>query len=162
MSTLSSIQQPGAPAPAPQAPAAPAAPAAAPASAPAAAPGTTQAPAPGGADPAAPSGPPALSMLPMLLMFVVIFYLLILRPQRKQQKEREAMIAAIKKNDHVLTHAGIYGIVKQVQDADLVLCIDENKDVRIRVSRTAIAGLVKPAGGDGAAADAKPEASDKK
>jgi preprotein translocase subunit YajC len=148
MTTLQASQ-----APAPAAPAAP----------PAAAPSTTQAPVPPGTDPApAAQQPPLLSMLPMLLMFVVIFYLLILRPQRKQQKERDQMIANLKKNDHVLTHAGIYGIVKQVQDADLVLCIDENKDVRIRVSRTAIAGLVKASGGDGAAAEAKPESSEKK
>jgi preprotein translocase subunit YajC len=156
MSPLDAIQ-----AQAPAAPAAPSAPAAAPA-APAApatgAPSTSQ-PAPAPADPGGPGG---LGMfMPLILMFVV-FYFLLLRPQRKQQKEREAAIAALKKNDHVLTHAGIYGIVKQVQDQDLVLCIDENKDVRIRVAKSAVAGLVKTAGGEAAGAEAKADSAEKK
>lgn len=152
MNLLEAIQEPSAPAPAPAAAPPPAAPGT-----------TTQAPAGPATDPGTAPPPQGglLQMLPMLLMFVVIFYLLILRPQKKQQKERELMMAGIKKNDHVLTHAGFYGIVKQVQDADLVLCIDENKDVRVRVAKSAVATLVKSAGGDGAA-DAKPESSEKK
>ena len=131
---------------------APAAPAA-----PTAAPGTTQAPADGAPAPA--QQPGWVTFLPFILMFVV-FYFLLLRPQKKQQREREAMISSLKKNDHVLTNAGIYGIVKQVQDNDIVLCIDENKDVRVKVARSAIAGLVKSSGGgDG---EPKPEAAERK
>ncbi len=116
-------------------------------------------------EPAAPAGAPAGQpgqgqpgggmgglggmLVPLVLMFVVMYFLM-LRPQRKQQKEREVMIANLKKNDHVVTHAGIYGIVKQVQDADLILAIDESKDVRIKVAKTAIAGLVKASGAEGA------------
>ena len=92
-------------------------------------------------------------LAPLILMFVVMYFLM-LRPQRKQQKEREAMISNLKKNDHVLTHSGIYGIVKQVQDNDLILAIDESKDVRIKVAKTAIANLVKASGAE---AEAKPE-----
>ena len=121
----------------------------------------TQAPpaAPGAPTTAAPGPSSSLSMfLPLVLMFVV-FYFLLIRPQRKQQKERDSMIANLKKNDHVLTHAGIYGIVKQINDQDFVLCIDENKDVRIKVSRTAIAAVVKASGGG--EGEAKPETPEK-
>lgn len=128
-----------------QAPAAPAAPTAAP--------GTTQAPAEGAPAPA--SQPGWVTFLPFILMFVV-FYFLLLRPQKKQQQEREKMISALKKNDHVLTNSGIYGIVKQVQDNDFVLCIDENKDVRVKVARTAIAGIVKSSGGGDGESKAEP------
>jgi preprotein translocase subunit YajC len=117
-------------------------------------------PAPGA--PAAGGSPGAgggLSMfLPLVLMFVV-FYFLLIRPQRKQQKERDLMIANLKKNDHVLTHAGFYGIVKQINDQDFVLCIDENKDVRVKVSRTSIAAVVKASGGG--EGEAKPETPEK-
>ncbi len=128
-----------------------------------------QEPAPGGAPSTGqPAAPPAgggggggfggLGMFaPLILMFVVMYFLM-LRPQKKQQKEREAMIANLKKNDHVVTHAGIYGIVKQVQDNDLILAIDESKDVRIKVAKTAIAGLVKASGAE---SEAKPEAQEK-
>ena len=118
---------------------------------------------------AAPSGPQApaptggagggLGMfLPLILMFVV-FYFLLIRPQKKQQKERDLLIANLKKNDHVLTHAGIYGIVKQISDQDFVLCVDENKDVRVRVARSAIASVVKTSGGG--EGEAKPESPEK-
>lgn len=129
---------------------------------------------PGEAPPAAPAGttgtqaPPAaptgsggggLQMfLPLILMFVV-FYFLLIRPQRKQQKEKDLLISNLKKNDHVLTHAGIYGIVKQISDQDFVLCVDENKDVRVRVARSAIAAVVKTSGGG--EGEAKPESPEK-
>lgn len=117
--------------------------------------GTAQPPQ-GGPEAAPPPPGSAIGQIfiPLLLMFVVMYFLM-LRPQRKQQKEREQMLAALKKNDHVVTTAGIYGIVKQVrpEDPDLVLCIDEDKDVRIRVSKSAVAGVVKSSG----AAEAKAE-----
>jgi preprotein translocase subunit YajC len=93
-------------------------------------------------------------MVPLVLMFVVMYFLMI-RPQSKERKKREEMISNLKKNDHVLTSAGIYGIVKQVTDQDLTLCIDERKDVCIRVSKASIANLVKASG---APADSEPKA----
>jgi len=102
----------------------------------------------GAAAPGAAPGSPGFGMMvPLVLMFEVMYFLMI-RPQRKQAKEREGMIANLKKNDHVLTSSGMYGIVKQIkpEDPDLTLCIDERKDVCVRVSKTSIAGLVKASG----------------
>jgi preprotein translocase subunit YajC len=86
-------------------------------------------------------------MVPLVLMFVVMYFLMI-RPQRKQQKLREEMIRNIKKNDHVLLASGIHGIVKQIKADDPVvtLCVDERKDVCIRVNRASITDLVKTSG----------------
>jgi len=99
-------------------------------------------------------------MVPLVLMFVVMYFLMI-RPQSKERKKREEMISNLKKNDHVLTSAGIYGIVKQVTDQDLTLCIDERKDVCIRVSKASIASLVKASGAP-AESEAKAETTEKK
>lgn len=111
--------------------------------------GTAQPPqgGPEGVPPPPPGSGIGQLLIPLVLMFVVMYFLM-LRPQRKQQKEREQMLAALKKNDHVVTTAGIYGIVKQVrpEDNDLVLCVDEDKDVRIRISKNAVAGVVKSSG----------------
>src|SRR5262249_32417761 len=51
----------------------------------------------GGAAPQAPaSGPGDLfKMLPMFAMIFVVMYFLMIRPQNKQRKERDAMIAAL-------------------------------------------------------------------
>lgn len=91
-----------------------------------------------------PGGPgELLKMLPMFGMIFVVMYFLMIRPQNKQRKEREAMLAALKKNDHVITTMGIYGVVKQIdaEKAFITLCIDERNDVCIRVSKASIAGL---------------------
>lgn len=110
------------------------------------------APAEGTAPEGAPQGGGAMwsSMVPFILIFV-IFYFLLLRPQRRQQKEREMMISNLKKDDHVLTSGGIYGIVVNLKDDRVVLKVDERNDVRIEVRKDSIAGLVKASG-----AEAKP------
>ncbi|MBI3854191.1 MAG: preprotein translocase subunit YajC [Planctomycetes bacterium] len=121
------------------------------------------APASGAPAGGAPAAGPGLGgmMVPLVLMFVVMYFLMI-RPQSKQRKEREAMIGNLKKNDHVQTSAGIYGIVKQVKPEDpyLILCIDERKDVCIRVSKSSVVSLEKASGA--AAEEPKAEATEKK
>lgn len=99
------------------------------------------APAAGGG---AQGGAPGLGgmMIPLVLMFVVMYFLMI-KPQNKERKKREEMIANLKKNDHVYTSSGLYGIVKSIKpdDPTVTLCIDERNDVCIRVSKASIAGL---------------------
>ena len=85
----------------------------------------------------------ALVMLPML----AVFYFLMIRPQKKQEKERRTMLDALQKNDPVLTVGGIYGTVAAVNGDEITLKVDENKDVRVRVSRGAIQAVLKDAGG---------------
>src|SRR5690348_3704278 len=86
-----------------------------------------------------------LTMLPMFALMFVVMYFLMIRPQNKQRKDREAMISNLKKNDHVQTSSGIYGIIKQIKPDDpyLILCIDERKDVCIKVSKSSIVSLEK-------------------
>src|SRR5262245_18554123 len=112
------------------------------------------APAAGGGG--AQGGSPGLDgmMITLVLMFVVMYFLMI-KPQNKERKKREEMIANLKKNDHVFTSSGLYGIVKSIKPDDLTitLCIDERNDVCIRVSKASVAGLE----GD-AKAEAKVEA----
>lgn len=110
-----------------------------------------------------PPGGGFLGMLPMLAMMFLVMYFLVMRPQSKQRKERDEMIKNLKKNDKVLTNAGIYGIVKQVNsdDPDLTLCIDERKDVCIRVSKASVAGLEGDAKAE-AQGEPKADATEKK
>jgi preprotein translocase subunit YajC len=87
-------------------------------------------------------GSPLTMLVPFVLIFAV-FYFIVILPAKKQQKQKEAMIAALKKGDRVITTGGIYGSVAAVEDTSLLLKISEN--TKIRVSKSAIAG---PAGGD--------------
>ncbi len=83
------------------------------------------------------------TLIPFVLVFVV-FYLIVILPARKQQKRKEAMIAALKKGDRVVTSGGIYGTVAGVEDRTVLLRVAEN--VKIRVAKSAIAGLAGEAG----------------
>lgn len=67
--------------------------------------------------------------LPIIIIFV-IFYFLLIRPQQKRQKEHQAMLAAIKKGDKVITNGGIYGLVEQVGEKTVTLKIAENTKVK--------------------------------
>lgn len=85
-----------------------------------------------------------LQMAIMLLPMVFLFYFLILRPQQQQERKRKQMIDAIKKNDKVLTGAGIFGTVVAIDpDADrVVLRVDDDRGVKLTFSRASIAWVV--------------------
>jgi len=87
-----------------------------------------------------------LVMLLMIFPFIAMYYFLVLRPQKKKAREREAMLGALKKGDRVLSVGGIYGVVRSIKDDEIILAVDEQKDVRIRVTRNAISQIVQAAG----------------
>jgi preprotein translocase subunit YajC len=84
-------------------------------------------------------GSPLTMLVPFVLIFAV-FYFIVIMPAKKQQKKKDAMIAGLKKGDRVVTTGGIYGSVAAVEDQSLLLKVAEN--VKIRVAKSAIAGMV--------------------
>ena len=89
-------------------------------------------------------------MVQMVAIFA-IFYFLLIRPERKKQKNREAMIKTMKKGDRVMTTSGMYGNVAQVQDDVVTLQVADG--VRLRFNRAAIQAVLEP--------EAKDKASEK-
>ena len=89
-------------------------------------------------DPAQGSGTGPIVM--MVLMFAMMYFLII-RPQRRQRKEHEARIAALRTGDEVVTTGGIYGIITNVKDLVVVLTIADN--VRIKVDKSCVANVLK-------------------
>jgi len=77
--------------------------------------------------------------VPLILIFVV-FYFLLIRPQQKKAKEHQNYLANLKKGDRIITGGGIHGVIAGLTDTVVTLEIAEN--VRIKVSRGAIAGSV--------------------
>jgi preprotein translocase subunit YajC len=90
---------------------------------------------------AQPQGGQWLTLAPFLLLPLI--YLLFMRPMRKQQKEQQAMLAALKKNDKVITSGGLIGIVANVKDDEVTLKVDESSNVRLRVTKSSIARVVR-------------------
>lgn len=92
----------------------------------------------------APASPGSQSMLPIFGQFIliaVIFYFLLIRPQQKRQKEHQALIAAVKSGDKVITSGGVHGIVANVKDRTVILKVADN--VKIEFDRAAITSVEK-------------------
>jgi preprotein translocase subunit YajC len=79
-------------------------------------------------------------LIPMLLMFV-IFYFLLIRPQQKKNKEHRQMIENLKKGDRIITSGGLHGRITGLNDA--ILTVEISEKVRVKISRSSIAGLVQ-------------------
>ncbi|GAA4033962.1 hypothetical protein GCM10022281_12520 [Sphingomonas rosea] len=93
---------------------------------------------------AAPSGATAFLMqtFPFLLIFV-IFYFLMIRPQQKRVREHQAMLAAVKKGDDVITAGGIRGRVTRVVDEREVE-VEIAQGVKVRVVKSTLTQIINP------------------
>ena len=112
--------------------------------------GGGQAPAAGGDAP--PGGNP-FDMFIILAIIMVIFWFLVFRPESKKRKERERKVAGLKKGDQVVTTGGILGKVWKVDERSVVLIVDKDKDLKLRVLKTSIYEVGSPEEDD--ASDAK-------
>ncbi len=81
------------------------------------------------------------TMVPFLIMASII-YMFIIRPQRTKEAERQEMLASVKKNDRIITSGGVHGTVLSVKETELVLLIDANKDVKIKIERDAVTSVL--------------------
>ena len=96
-----------------------------------------------------PEAPFALQYLP-LIAIAAAAYLLLFRTERERVKKQQDLLAAIKKNDRVVTSSGIYGTVANVdREADRVtLKIDEASNAKITVTLSSLARVLRD-GADG-------------
>lgn len=74
-------------------------------------------------------------IIPMVLIFA-IFYFMLIRPQQRREKERQALINAIKSGDRILFCGGMIGTVVNVKDRILVVKVADN--VKVEVARGSV------------------------
>jgi preprotein translocase subunit YajC len=81
-----------------------------------------------------------LSPMNLVLFSLIMFFLLVIRPQKNDMKKLQLALAALKKNDRVVTSGGIHGVVVQANAGEptIVLRIDENSGAKLTVNRDAI------------------------
>jgi len=82
-------------------------------------------------------------MVWFVLLFAVMYYVMV-RPQKKKEKQRQAMLAALKKGDRVVTAGGIYGVVKNLKEDEVTVVVDEQRDIRLRMTRSSVSAIVQP------------------
>src|SRR5262245_28111143 len=83
------------------------------------------------------SGGSSLGMFLPMLIVMGIFYVMLILPQQRQRKKTQAMLAALKNGDKVITSSGIYGTVSGIDGDTIILKIADQ--VKIRIARSAIA-----------------------
>ena len=87
-----------------------------------------------------------MSSIGLILFYVVLIagmWFLLMRPQKKEQKRVQAMIAEMEVGDTVLTSSGFYGVIIDISDDDLIVEFGNNKNCRIPMQKAAIAQVEK-------------------
>jgi preprotein translocase subunit YajC len=76
-----------------------------------------------------------VSLFPLVLIFI-IFYFILIRPQQRRMKQHQAMIAAVKRNDMVVTGGGLVGKVTKVDETEVEVELAPN--VRVRALKSTL------------------------
>jgi len=86
---------------------------------------------------------PLVQWMP-LIMIGILFYFLLMRPQKKERERQQAMLAAVKKNDRVVTAGGIFGVVTNVRTEanEVTIKVDETTNTKLRVTLNSIARVL--------------------
>ena len=88
-----------------------------------------------------------MDMIMMLVVWVAVLglmWVLLMRPQKKEQKRVQAMLASMEVGDTALTTSGFYGVIIDITDDDVIVEFGNNKNCRIPMQKAAIAQIEKP------------------
>ena len=80
------------------------------------------------------------SIIPLILIFGIMYFLLI-RPQQKKLKDHQAMVAALRRGDQIVTQGGIVGKVTKVRDEQEVE-VEIAEGVKVRVVKATVAQVL--------------------
>lgn len=84
-----------------------------------------------------PTGGPNF-MIMMGLMLVMMYFVLI-RPQRKKQKDQEALQKSLAPGDEIVTIGGAHGVITSLKEKTVIVRVAEGK---IEFDRSAVSGTV--------------------
>lgn len=77
-------------------------------------------------------------LVPSILIFF-IFYFVVMKPEKDKQKQRKNILNNLKKNDEVVTLAGIHGTIVNVKESTVIIRVDEN--VKIEFEKEAVSAV---------------------
>ena len=86
------------------------------------------------------------SLITLILLYAVIigvFWFFAIRPQKKQQKDHDLLIATLEVGDSILTTSGFYGVVIDITDDVVVVEFGNNKNCRIPMKKDNIVEIDK-------------------
>ncbi|MDK2972170.1 MAG: preprotein translocase subunit YajC [Candidatus Sumerlaeota bacterium] len=87
-------------------------------------------------------------MIMFIGIMIMALWFIVLRPQKKEQKKREELIAGMSKGDKVISAGGIHGVVVNASNKETVE-VEVAKNVKITFNRSSISVInPKKGGGD--------------
>ena len=79
-----------------------------------------------------------------ILFFAALMYFMVIRPQNKEKKQRDALLASVAVGDSVLTNSGFYGVIIDMTEDTVIVEFGSNKNCRIPMQKAAIVEIEKP------------------
>ena len=79
-----------------------------------------------------------------ILFFLALMYFMAIRPQQKEKKKQEALLASVAIGDSVLTTAGFYGVIIDMTEDTVIVEFGNDKNCRIPMQKSAIVQVEKP------------------
>ena len=89
-------------------------------------------------------GNPMMQFLPLLIIMFAIMYFLIIRPQKQKEKKRLELISNVRKQDKIVTSGGLHGVVTSVKESEVIIRVDDAKDIKLKIDKSAITSVTAP------------------
>ena len=78
-----------------------------------------------------------------VVMICAFMYFIAIKPQKKEKKRIEELMASIAVGDYVLTSSGFYGVIIDMTDDTVIVEFGSNKNCRIPMEKAAVAKVEK-------------------
>lgn len=85
-----------------------------------------------------------MTMIIYIVIIVLFFYFFLIRPQNKEKKAKEELMASAEIGDSVLTTAGFYGVIVDMNEDTVIIEFGNNKNCRIPMQKQSIVQIEKP------------------
>ena len=83
-------------------------------------------------------------LIAVYAVFIIVMFWLMGRPQKKEQKRLQELMASLAVGDTVKTTSGFYGVVIDITDDMVIVEFGNNKNCRIPMDKAAITDVEKP------------------
>lgn len=79
----------------------------------------------------------------LIVVYGVVLYFLSVRPQKKREKQMQAMLDALEVGDSIETTAGLFGVVIDISGEILIVEFGGDRHCRIPMRRSAVVSIEK-------------------
>ena len=84
----------------------------------------------------------SVSMILPLIILLLVMYFLLIRPQKKREKEVNAMRSGVQVGDEIITIGGICGKIVKTKEESLIIQVGADK-VKFEIMRWAVSKVVE-------------------